>query len=342
MNFSKLKKIAATGIAVTLTASFLTGCGIKSDTFILGKIFGLSSDEIFKIDDLTCSKSEYKLIFMNYVNKYKKDFGGKVDWNAKVDKDTTLKDFVMEKVKEDMTVKYTIAAMADSEGIKIDKDDMRSINDVADKFYNSLSQSELEYTDADLDTATVLYRNYYLADKVYNRVTEKVDETVSEEDARVIKIQYIRMSSDNTAPDTIQKKLRSIAKKVKKGTANFEKEAKQISEDDSATKVIKKNEATTTLEKEAFNVNKNQTSEIINDGNDYYLIYCVDNYMKDETAKNKEDIIKKQKKALFQKEYNSFLKDSSYDFNTSEWEDIVPEDIKDLKLSNFFSLYGDI
>lgn len=47
--------------------------------------------------------------------------------------------------------------------------------------------------------------------------------------------------------------------------------------------------------KEAFNVNKNQTSEIINDGNDYYLIYCVDNYMKDETAKNKENIIKKQK-----------------------------------------------
>lgn len=181
-----------------------------------------------------------------------------------------------------------------------------------------------------------------MADKVYNRVTEKVDETVSEEDARVIKIQYIRMSSDNTAPDIIQKKLRSIAKKVKKGTANFEKEAKQISEDDSATKVIKKNEATTTLEKEAFNVNKNQTSEIINDGNDYYLIYCVDNYMKDETAKNKENIIKKQKKALFQKEYNSFLKDSSYDFNTSEWEDIVPEDIKDLKSSNFFSLYGDI
>ena len=64
------------------------------------------------------------------------------------------------------------------------------------------------------------------------------------------------------------------------------KRQKQISEDDSATKVIKKNEATTTLEKEAFNVNKNQTSEIINDGNDYYLIYCVDNYMKDETAKN--------------------------------------------------------
>ena len=149
------------------------------------------------------------------------------------------------------------------------------------------------------------------------------------------------MSSDNTAPDIIQKKLRSIAKKVKKN-CKLRKEAKQISEDDSATKVIKKNEATTTLEKKPLTLIKNQTSEIINDGNDYYLIYCVDNYMKDETAKNKENIIKKQKKALFQKEYNSFLKDSSYDFNTSEWEDIVPEDIKDLKSSNFFSLYGDI
>ena len=336
------KKIVALGLVVALSVSSFTGCSFNSKTPVIGKIVGLGSSEMFKIDKEVCSKQEYMLVLMDTAGTYKADFGGKVDWNAKVSDNQTLQSYVMQKVKEDITVQYTLASMAKERNISLSTDESSMIKTKAAEYYKSLTSQEKEYTGASQENVESLYKNYYLADKVYNRVTEKVDETVSEEDARVIKIQYIRMSSDNTAPDTIQKKLRSIAKKVKKGTANFEKEAKQISEDDSATKVIKKNEATTTLEKEAFNVNKNQTSEIINDGNDYYLIYCVDNYMKDETAKNKEDIIKKQKKALFQKEYNSFLKDSSYDFNTSEWEDIVPEDIKDLKSSNFFSLYGDI
>lgn len=333
------KKIAVLGLAAVMSATMFTGCKVSSDTPILGKILGLHSDEIFEVDRLVCSDNEYKLVFMNYVNKYKKDFGGKIDWEAQIDKETTLKDFIMKKVKDDMAVKYAISAMAETERVKLDKEDMKSINDMVEEYYGSLSGEEKEYFDSDMDVVISVYTNYYMADKVYNKATETVGDDISEEDARVAKIQYIRMSSDNTSQSQIISKLTSIAKDVNAGKRDFAREAKQLSEDDSVERIVKKNQAKTKLELEAFNVKKEKTSKVIQDGNNYYLIYCVDNYMKDETTANKTEMIEQAKKAAFKKKYDSFLKDTDYDFNTSEWEDIVPEDVDNTKTSNLLEVY---
>lgn len=334
------KKIAVLGLTAVMSATLFSGCKVSSDTPILGKILGLHSDEIFEVDRLVCSDNEYKLVFMNYVNKYKKDFGGEINWEAQIDKDTTLKDFIMEKVKEDISVKYALSAMAETERVKLDKEDMKSINGMVEDYYGSLSEEEKEYFDSDMDVVISVYTNYYLADKVYNKATETVGDDISEEDARVAKIQYIRMSSENTSETEIVSKLTSIAKDVNAQKKDFAREAKQLSEDDSVERIVKKNEVKTKLESEAFNVKKEKTSKVIKDGTDYYLIYCVDNYMKDETTANKAEMIKSAKKAVFKKKYDSFLKDTDYDFNTSEWEDIVPEDVENTKTSSLLEVYA--
>ena len=59
------KKAAIIGMLGIMSATMLTGCKISSDTPILGKIFGLHSNEIFEVDSLICSDDEYKLVFMN-------------------------------------------------------------------------------------------------------------------------------------------------------------------------------------------------------------------------------------------------------------------------------------
>ena len=336
------KKVVAIGMIGIMSATMLTGCKISSDIPILGKIFGLHSNEIFEVDSLICSDDEYKLVFMNYVNKYKKDFGGKIDWDAKVDQETTFTDFIKEKVKEDITVKYTLSAMAETERVKLDKDDMELINDAVDEYYQSLDDVEKEYINSDIDVVARVYSNYYLADKVYKTVTESVGENVSEEQARVVKIQYIKMSVGDKSASEIQSKLKRVAKAVKSNKISFSQEAKQYSEDDSIERIIKKNEAKTKMETESFNLKKDKMSEIIQDGNDYYLIYCVENYMKEETSANKEEIIENKKQATFKKEYDAFLKEVDYDFNTSEWDDIMPEDVEGTKSSNFLEIYNNM
>jgi foldase protein PrsA len=332
------KKIAIAGITVSIAASILTGCKINSDTPILGSIFGLGSDKIFQVGDMVCSKDEYKLLFMNYVNEYKADFGSDFSWDSKIDGETTFKEYVMEKAKEDISIKYTIAAMAETENVKIDEEDSKIINETADNYYNSLSEEDIEYANADADLATVLYTNYYLANKVYNKVTEKAGDDISEEDARVVKIQYVKMSTDNNTEKKIKSTYRKLQKQVKNLTINFAQEAKQITEDDTVELVIKKNEASSKLEKEAFNVNYKTTSSIIKDGKNYYLIYCVDNYLKEETQKNRLKMVEEEKEKVFKKEYDEFVKDLDYDFNTSQWEDIIPEDTDGTSTDAFFEL----
>lgn len=336
------KNIAVLGMVGVLSLSMLTGCKVNSDIPIIGKILGLNSDEVFEVDQLVCSDNEYKLVFMNYVNKYKSDLGGEIDWNAKIDKETTFKDFLMEKVKEDITVKYTLSAMAETENVKLGKDDIQSINSAADEYYASLSEKEKAYIDTDIDVVTGVYSNYYLADKVYSKVTDSIGDDISEENARVIKIQYIRMSTDNNTATEIKSKLTSLAKAVEANKKDFAQEAKQLSEDDSVERTIKKNEAKTKLETEAFNVQKEKMSKVIQDGKDYYLIYCVDNYMKEETTANKEEMIENEKKVAFKKEYDAFLKDVDYDFNTSVWEDILPEEVEDTTTDSLLEVYSNM
>ena len=142
------KKIVALGLVVALSVSSLTGCSFNSKTPVIGKIVGLGSSEMFKIDKEVCSKQEYMLVLMDTAGTYKADFGGKVDWNAKVSDNQTLQSYVMQKVKEDITVQYTLASMAKERNISLSTDESSMIKTKAAEYYKSLTSQEKEYTGA--------------------------------------------------------------------------------------------------------------------------------------------------------------------------------------------------
>lgn len=338
----KRGRIAALTMASILALTSLTGCSLKSDTPIIGKIVGLKSDQIFKIDELICSKPEYMLVLMNTENQYKSDFGGTVDWSAKVDGKTTLQSYVMEKVKEDISVKYTLAAMAENKGVTLTEEEESNIVKAATEYFNSLSDEEKDYTQADVSDVEKVYTNYLLADKVYLKFTENAGTKVSDEEARVIKIQYIRMSTDNNKESKIRSTLKNVIDLVNGGYQEFSREAKQYSEDDAVEKIIKKNEATATYEQEAFSLNNEEMSSIIQDGNDFYLVYCVESYMKDETAENKQSIINSAKEEYFNQQYNYFLEDVKTDFNTDASDDIKLSTNENVKNTSLMEIYDSI
>lgn len=316
------RKLAAVLAAMSLATLSLSGCSFKTDTPIIGKIVGLKSDEIFKVEDLICGKGEYKLVLMNTANQYKKDLGSSADWNSKVDEDTTLENYVMEKVKEDISVKYTLAAMAESKEVTLTEEEKTAVTVAATEYYLTLTDEEKKYTEAEVSDVEKVFTNYLLADKVYEKLTGSIGDKISDEEARVAKIQYIRMNTDKTKESSIRSTYETVADLVKGGYQPFSREAKQYSEDSTIEKIIRKNEATAQYEIEAFNLNNGEISNIIQDGNDYYLVYCVESYLKDDTAKNKNKIIEKQKTDYFTEQYNNFLSDANTDFNKSALEDV--------------------
>ena len=282
------------------------------------------------------------LVLMDTAGTYKADFGGKVDWNAKVSDNQTLQSYVMQKVKEDITVQYTLASMAKERNISLSTDESSMIKTKAAEYYKSSTSQEKEYTEASQENVESLYKNYYLADKVYDALAAEADAKISDEAARVMKIQYIRMNTDNTKEDKIKSTLKTVTDLVKGGYQTFAREAKQYSEDNVFEKILKKNEATKTYEKSAFNLSNSEISSIIQDGKDYYLVYCVNSYLKTETEKNKEEIIKNAQQTYFNHKYSKYLKDIDVDFNDDQAKKIKLSTDENVKAVNLMTVYNTI
>ena len=335
------KKVIALGISMVMATTVLSGCGLKSDTPVVGDLFGLKSDEAFVVDKLICSVSEAKLIILNSANKYKNDFGGIVYWSQKLEK-TTLGDFVKDEVKNDISITYTMAALADKNNVTIDDAEKTSIAAAAKEYYNSLTDEEKDYTTATEETVETLFTNYYKAKKAYNTLTANVGEEISDEEARVIKVQYIHIDTTKTKTNKATKQLEEVISLVNGGYQTFAKEAKQYSEDNVFEKILKKNEATKTYEKSAFNLSNSEISSIIHDGKDYYLVYCVNSYLKTETEKNKEEIIKNAQQTYFNHKYSKYLKDIDVDFNDDQAKKIKLSTDENVKAVNLMTVYNTI
>ena len=323
----------ALGLALVMSSSMLFGCGCSSDTPIIGTLFGLEDNQVFKVDKLICTKPEYMLQVLNTANKYKAGFGGTVDWNAKVTKVKTLNQYIMDQVKEDISVKYTMAAMAKEKQVTLSSGEEETIKNAASEYYSGLTDAEKKYTGAKEKDVVKLYKNYKLADKVFDKVTEEQEVSVSDEETRAAKINYIRMSSDKHDMDYINKWMKYARMNIKNNYQPFSREARQFSDDDTFVKIIYKNNAKKDYEKKVFNMESGELSNIIQDGKDYYIIRCVDNYLKKESLENKQKLIDKNKKEYFNKEYKAYLDDVDTDFNSSSIEDV------ELPTSNEYTHY---
>lgn len=335
------KKVIALGISMVMATTVLSGCGLKSDTPVVGDLFGLKSDEVFVVDKLICSVSEAKLIILNSANKYKNDFGGIVDWSQKLEK-TTLGDFVKDEVKNDISITYTMAALADKNNVTIDDAEKTSIAAAAKEYYNSLTDEEKDYTTATEETVETLFTNYYKAKKAYNTLTANVGEEISDEEARVIKVQYIHIDTTKTKTNKATKQLEEVISLVNGGYQTFAKEAKQYSDDELVTKTIKKNEATQDYEIAAFDLANEEMSSIITQDDGLYLVYCENSYLKDETAQNKSAIIESTKNSAFSKVYDNYISDVKSDFNTSAWDDIALPDGENMVSTNIMDVFDTI
>lgn len=315
------KKIAAWAVAVACTSQLLAGCEVKTDTPVLGTLFGLESDQVFQIDGTICTVPEVKLVLMDKTNQYKKDLGQDVTSDQQIG-DTTLGDYIKEETKKEISVVYTIAALADENEVSLTDEEKNSVKEAAKNYFKSLSTEELTYTEATEETVISLYTNYYLANKVYNTITENVDIEISDEEARVMKMQYIYIDTSKTEVAKAKETLEEVIGLVNGGYQSFSREAKQYSDKELTEAVVKKNEASKAYEQAAFELSDGKMSSIITQDDGLYLVYCEESYLKDETAQNKKEIISNNRKAYFSEVYEKYTKDVSKDFNTKAWEGV--------------------
>ncbi|MBR3645184.1 MAG: peptidylprolyl isomerase [Lachnospiraceae bacterium] len=323
-------------LSVVFLTTLFNGCGMNSDTPMFGKIIGLNDNQVMRIEESICGKTEAAILILNITNQYKEDFGGEIKNDVKIS-DMSMDDYIKTNAKDELSVVYTLSALFDKNNLELTDEENDSLDLAAKLYFDSLSDEEKKYADIDVDSVKALYTNYYKADKYYENKTEGIAEEVSDEDARAIKVQYIFI--ENNAEVDAQETLKHVKKQVEKGYQDFIVQANKYTQAKETEVYLYKNKALEEWQKQAFELQDNKLTDVIKQEDGYYLVKCVSAYEEGETAKNKAKIIIQNKTDAVKKEYDDFIGKLSKDFNKDAWNDISVPKTKDLKNTSLFEIY---
>ena len=115
----------------------------------------------------------------------------------------------------------------------------------------------------------------------------------------------------------------------------------KYSEDDITGYSLRRGDLNNSYEIAAFDLGKDEVSDIIKTTEGYYVIKCINNYDMSQTEENKKAIIEDMKKEAFMTEYNSFISTLTGNMNEELWESVELNHDPEITTSGFFKFYDE-
>ena len=310
---------------------------------------GLGKDEVFRIGNITCTDSEMMLYLTNTQNQYENVYGEGI-WNTSVD-GVILEENVKETVLAKLAQIKSMYLLAKEKGLLLDEKEENLVKAASESYFGSLNDKEKELLGVTLETVEELYREYALADKVYQHIIRDVNPEISDDEARTITVQHILIRtgqydeagnwmpySENEKKEAYERILEIRELALEEGQ-DFTDLAAKHSEDAEITYSFGKGEREETYETEAFGLETDQISGIVEIKEGYCIIKCVNTFNREETDANKLEIAEERRNEAFGLEYNSFVEGLAKDLNEELWENISFIRDESVTTADFFVVY---
>lgn len=345
----KHRRIAALA-AGFLAALCLVGCGgINRDTKIV-LTTGFTKDEVFRIESASCYKKEVMVYLTNLQNQYEQVYGTGI-WQQEQD-GVTIEESVKESVLAELAQIKTMNLMADNYGLSLDEAETKAVEEAGKAYFDSLSETEKEQLDVTLDTIRQLYREYAMADKVYDYMIQDVNPEISDDEARTVTLQQILVRTGtkdragNIEPYTEQEKSYAYATAVEalrriEAGEDFDVVASRYNEAPESTVFIGKGDAEEAYEEAAFELGNEEVSGVIETEEGYYILKCISTLNREETDMNKIRIVDERRKEAFSKEYDSYVQTLTRHMNEGLWEEISLLHDSEITTSSFFEVFAE-
>ena len=222
--------------------------------------------------------------------------------------------------------------LAKEQKISLTKEERQNIKDAAKKYYQSLNEAELSYTDASEADIVSMYEDYALADKVYRSLTMGVDEEVSDDEARIMEAAQIYVKEKKDA-DTVAEKL--------SGQEDFAAVASNYNQKPAIEITFVRGELPQEVEAAAFELDNGEISPCIAVEDGFYFIKCVNKFNEELTDANKANIVAAREKEAFDDVYEEFVRGLSSQLNESVWADITLVTDGTITTDSFFDIIDD-
>ena len=345
---NRLRAMLIAGVLGVSMMIGLTACGGSDGTKVVFTT-GLGKNEVFRIGDESCSKAEIMIYLTTTQNQYENVYGEEI-WNTSLN-GVTLEDNVKETVLARIAQIKTMYLLAKEKEVTLDEAEEAKVKQAAQEYFASLNDTEIEAMGATEEIVENLYREYAMADKVYQLIIRDINPEISDDEARKITVQQIFFATASTDMDgnlkpysesSIQKAYETaceVRAMAVDGEHDFTELASKYSDDSEITYSFGKGEAESSYEETAFNLATDEVSQVIQCERGYYIIKCLNTLDREETDANKLKIVEERRQEVFGQEYDSFVNTLVRQLNDKLWDEITLIREKSVTTDNFFEVY---
>lgn len=350
INFKYGKKIVIAGMLAVFTLSAFSACGKDGNSTKVVFTTGFGKDEIFRIGSESCDKNEMMVYLTNTQNQYESVYGEEI-WNTTLD-GVTLEDNVKETVLAKIAQIKTMYLLAREKEITLDEEEESELGAAAQEYFQGLNETEVTDMDVTYDTIENLYREYAMANKVYQYIIQDINPEISDDEARTITVQHIFfrtvMSNGNGTTTSFSESDKQAAYQeamevralAVDGEHDFAELASQYSDDSTVTYSFGKGEMDQAFEDAAFKLETDEVSGIVESEDGYHIIKCISTFNREETDANKQKIVAQRRNEAFGQEYDAFVATLARKLNQKLWNEVTLIHDRNVTTSDFFDVYN--
>ncbi len=347
----RIRKMAKTIAALMLSASMafsLTGCANLENTKIV-LITGFTENELFRIEDKSCSESEFMVYLVNTQNSYEAGFGDGI-WNVNIG-DENMESYVKDKCLSTIAQVKAMNLLAAESGIELTEPEISNAHAAASDYYSSLTDEDKKAMKGiNEETLQEMYVEYATADKLYDYIIRDINPEISDDEARTITVEQIvlnaweldskgdRVALEGAQREAVRSKAQQILNQLNEGT-DFSVLMEQYNEAEEGTVSVGKGDVAPEIETAAFNLDNGEVSSIIETGDTYVILKCISTFNREETEANKIRIVEEKKREVFGEQYDEFAAKLSRVLNEDLYKKIHISETVDGTSVNFFDVY---
>ncbi len=342
--------IAAVLAAIPLS---FAGCGQKkaSDSTRVVLTTGFAKNEVFCIEKSSCTLAEIMVYMTNTKNQYEEAYGEEI-WKASYNGETlesNIKDTVLARIARIKALNL----LAQEHDITLSEEEIEKARMAAQTYFSSLNDKERELLAVNEPLIQAMYKEYALAEKVYEYLIADINPEISDDEARTITVQHILIKtyslnengeqvpySEQAKREAYQKAAEAL-RRAQEGET-FTSLIAEYSEDSNESYSFRKGTLDPAFEEAAFNLSTDELSGIVESAHGYHIIKCISTFNRDETDRNKIKIVEQRRKEVFNEEYSSFVEGLTKNIDEKLWETVGFIEDSEVTTSSFFEVYHNV
>ena len=322
----KIRKKRRAGFVLLAVILCLNGCNFGKTSAVFSEDLG--KNEVFRIGNTVCTLPKAKVYLCNYQNIYGSAYGINL-WEHETE-DHSLEEYVKDITISELTRVICMDELAKQQELTLTEEEKKAAQTAAKAYYESLTQEEISYMEISESILGEMYQDYALAQKLYDLLTEGVNDEVSDDEARIMEAQQIYVTAKEKA-DEVQKELKS-GKEFLSVAADYN-EASRIEI------TFGRGELPEAVEKAAFALENDEITKRIETEGGFYFIKCTDKFNQELTDENKLTIVQQREKEAFDDTYEAFVETLQSVLNTQLWAAVTVEQNENITTDSFFEVY---